>query len=88
MLAAEASWIGERIQGLELGPGSTVFDVGSSSERFGCLIQPHPDEMRVTDGPTLQLLGRLVLLAGARLVRRSSMPRRVQIAAVVAKRPR
>ncbi len=43
MLAAEARWIGERIRGIDLGPEATVLDVGSSSEEFRCLIQPHID---------------------------------------------
>lgn len=209
MLAAEARWIGERLRELDIGAGSTVLDVGSSSERFRCIVQPHIDyeifrplreagvriihidarpdegvdviadvtdpaavpeelresgdlvisasmlehiperaraiaalrslcrpggrmivtaprrfprhrdpvdtgfrptadelaaelgdgleveartliedsvEMRVTDGPTLRLLGRLALLAGARVLRRSSMPRKVQIVAVLARR--
>jgi SAM-dependent methyltransferase len=209
MLAAEARWVGDRVRALGLGPGATVIDVGSSSEEFRCLVQPHIDyeifrplreagvrivhvdaraddgvdvvadvtdpaaipdelrgagdvvlsasmlehvpqrdravaalreltrpgghlivtaprrfprhrdpvdtgyrptadelaaglgegfevsdraliadavEMRVTDGPVWRLAGRLALLAGARVVRRSSMPRTVEIAAVVAKR--
>jgi SAM-dependent methyltransferase len=209
MLAAEARWVGARIRALGLGAGATVIDVGSSSEAFRCLVQPHIDyeifrplreagarivhvdaraeagvdvvadvtdpaaipdelrgagdvvisasmlehvprreravaalreltrpgghlvltaprrfprhrdpvdtgfrptaeelaaelgggfevteraliedsvEMRVTDGPVWRLAGRLALLAGARVVRRSSMPRTVAIAAVVARR--
>ena len=209
MLAAEARWIGERISALGLGGDQTVIDVGSSSEPFRCLIQPHIDfeifrplreagvrivhvdaradegvdvvadvtdpaevpdelrgagdvvisasmlehiperrgaiaclreltrpggrlvltaprrfprhrdpvdtgyrptadelavdlgdgfeieaktliedsvEMRVTDGPMLRHTGRLLMLAGARMIRRSSMPRRVQIVAVLARR--